>query len=132
MDGLQPTIAEIKQEIAEAMPFSKKLMLIRKATGLTYEAIAQHVGVSRTAVSRWKKGHSLPKETNVSKLAALMGMKTSDLLVFQEPHNTATFRDVLGEQVNVRLNLTMAREDAMAVRRLASHYTEPHTAQALP
>lgn len=123
-NDLQPTPKQIRQEIAEALPFSKKLALIRKATGLTYGAIAQHVGVSRAAVSKWKKGASAPTERHINKLAALIGMEEGDLMVFQNARKAATFRNMGDNTINIKMNVSVPLNDAVAIRRIVAQHTQ--------
>ena len=42
------------------MTFSEKLIRLRKREGLSQEALAEILGVSRQAVSRWEQGTALP------------------------------------------------------------------------
>ena len=40
------------------MTFSEKLIRLRKREGLSQEALAEMLGISRQAVSRWEQGVS--------------------------------------------------------------------------
>lgn len=51
----------------------------RLATGLTQYAVAEHLGVDSSAVSRWELGRSRPLEGTVSALAALYDVSPDDL-----------------------------------------------------
>ncbi|MCG9660102.1 XRE family transcriptional regulator [Vibrio mediterranei] len=42
------------------MKFSERLKFQRKIKGFTQKDVAEHVGVSKVAVSRWELGHSSP------------------------------------------------------------------------
>ena len=42
------------------MTFGEKLTGLRKREGLSQEALAEQLGVSRQAVSRWEQGAALP------------------------------------------------------------------------
>ena len=41
------------------MIFSEKILLLRKQQGLSQEALAEQLGVSRQAVAKWETGVSL-------------------------------------------------------------------------
>ena len=42
------------------MTFSEKLVRLRRRDGLSQEALAEALGVSRQAISRWEQGIALP------------------------------------------------------------------------
>lgn len=50
------------------MTFSEKLARLRKREGLSQEALASYLGVSRQAVSRWEQGTAMPDAPNLVKL----------------------------------------------------------------
>lgn len=54
----------------------KKLRLER---GLTQEAIAKKIGVTREAVSRWEAGVSSPRTESLPKLSKLLKCKIDEL-----------------------------------------------------
>lgn len=43
------------------MNFSEKLYSLRKKSGLSQEQLAESLGVSRQAISKWESGHSVPE-----------------------------------------------------------------------
>lgn len=47
------------------MNFSDRLIAARKAKGLSQEALAEALGVSRQAVSKWETGESRPDLDNL-------------------------------------------------------------------
>ena len=63
------------------MKLSEKILYSRKRAGLSQEALADMVGVSRQAVSKWETGEALPE---TAKLAAL-GVSVDWLLSDSEP-----------------------------------------------
>ena len=56
----------------------------RAARGLTQEQVAQALGVTATAVSKWERNASLPEITLLPALARLLGTDLNDLLAFQQ------------------------------------------------
>lgn len=68
----------MKAEIA------KRLYEYRKAAGLSQEQVAEKLGVSRQAVSKWECAESTPDTENLIKLAILYGV-TVDELLFANP-----------------------------------------------
>lgn len=52
----------------------------RKAAGLSQEALAAQLGVSRQAVSKWERSESSPDTDNLIALAALYGVSLDELL----------------------------------------------------
>ena len=59
------------------MKLPEKILYCRKCAGLSQEVLAERLGVSRQAVSKWETGEALP-ETN--KLAAELGVSVDWLL----------------------------------------------------
>ena len=52
----------------------------RERCRMTQEFVAQHVGVSRQAVSKWEQGKSEPSTSNLVKLAHLFEIDPAELL----------------------------------------------------
>ena len=73
---------EIAQRLAER----------RKQAGLSQEALAAKLGVSRQAVSKWERSESSPDTDNLIALAQLYGVSLDDLLyVDEEMRDDVTF-----------------------------------------
>ena len=53
---------------------------LRKERGLTQESLAERLGVTFQAVSKWESGASDPSTTNLMALAKLFGVSAEDLL----------------------------------------------------
>ena len=59
---------------------AQRLVDRRKAAGLSQEALADKLGVSRQAVSKWERSESSPDTDNLIALAALYGVSLDELL----------------------------------------------------
>ena len=70
------------------MELKEKLVALRKEKGLTQLAVAERLGVSRQAISRWESGMALPSTDNLKCLGALYGGPVDYLI------NEATERPV--------------------------------------
>ena len=62
------------------MIFSEKLAVLRKNKGLTQEALAEKLNVSRQAVAKWESGQAYPDISNLIQISNLMNV-TVDYLV---------------------------------------------------
>ena len=59
---------------------ARRLAARRKQAGLSQEALAERLGVSRQAVSKWERSESSPDTDNLIALAQLYGVSLDDLL----------------------------------------------------
>lgn len=62
------------------MIFSEKLVILRKNKGITQEALAEKLNVSRQAVAKWESGQAYPDISNLIQISNLMNV-TVDYLV---------------------------------------------------
>lgn len=62
------------------MTTGQKIQTLRKQRGLTQEQLAQRLGVSRQAVSRWELDESLPETANLLPLGEVLGVSLDILL----------------------------------------------------
>ena len=62
------------------MIFADKLIQLRKKNGLSQEELADKVGVSRQAVSKWESAQSIPDIDKIIMLSGLFGVSTDFLL----------------------------------------------------
>ena len=71
----------VRQEKAEsARSLGEVIKTHRMACNMTQEFVAETLGVSRQAVSKWESGTSDPSTTNLMALAKLFGVSAEDLL----------------------------------------------------
>ena len=63
----------------------KKLYELRKKHGLSQEELAERLGVSRQAVSKWECGESLPDTDNLITISKIYGVSLDELVGNTEP-----------------------------------------------
>ncbi len=59
---------------------AKRLFEYRKANGFSQEELAEKIGVSRQAISKWERSESSPDTDNLIALANLYGITIDELL----------------------------------------------------
>lgn len=69
-----------KEKAANAKSLGEVLKQHRTNCKMTQEFVAEALGVSRQAVSKWESGASDPSTTNLMALAKLYGVAAEDLL----------------------------------------------------
>ena len=74
------------------MTFGQKLQLLRKEKSMSQEALAEHLGVSRQAVSRWELDLSLPETENVIKIGKIFEV-SYDYLLDEDVHDKQLHAD---------------------------------------
>ena len=73
--------APVRQEkTRQAKTLGEVLKQHRTACKMTQEFVAESLGVSRQAVSKWESGKSDPSTTNLMALARLFGLPPEELL----------------------------------------------------
>lgn len=69
-----------KEKAANAKSLGEVLKQHRVCCKMTQEFVAETLGVSRQAVSKWESGASDPSTTNLMALAKVFGVEAEDLL----------------------------------------------------
>lgn len=69
-----------KENAAVRRSLGEALKAHRTACKMTQEFVAEHLGVSRQAVSKWENGTSDPSTANLLALAKLYGISAEELL----------------------------------------------------
>ena len=85
----------IKRSLGEALKFH------RTRCKMTQEFVAETIGVSRQAVSKWEKGDSDPSTSNLFALAKLYGISVEELLKEDEEDENEASSDSSEEVVSV-------------------------------
>ena len=71
------------------MTFGERLQALRQRAGMSQDALAERLGVSRQAVSRWERDETMPETDKVIALADLFGV-TTDYLLRPQPESSET------------------------------------------
>jgi len=86
------------------MEFNEKLQELRKQKGLTQEALAEKLYVSRTAISKWESGKGYPNIESLKAIAKFFSVTVDELLSSDEvltiaeednKRNETHFRDLM-------------------------------------
>lgn len=85
------------------MILADKIIEERKRNGWSQEELAEQLGVSRQAVSKWESAGAIPDLQRIIQLAELFGVSTDYLLKDEmEPSDHAAVATVSGESVSLR------------------------------
>ena len=68
------------------MALGERIKACRQRAGMSQEKVAELVGVSRQAVTKWEVNQSAPNTENLFKLAEIFGV-TVDMLLASEDEN---------------------------------------------
>lgn len=82
------------------LAMAQRLVDRRKAAGLSQEALAAQLGVSRQAVSKWERSESSPDIDNLIALAALYGVSLDELLYGEAASDADSSEDGSTETVD--------------------------------
>ena len=66
------------------MTLGERISYYRKQAGYSQEALAERLGVSRQAISKWETGEATPDAERIIALAAVLGISTDTLLLGKE------------------------------------------------
>ncbi len=80
------------------MTLNEKLKTCRINKGLSQEKVAELVGVSRQAVTKWENGQTIPSSDNLLELAAIYNMSIDELVSDKQQSKTIEIK---------RTNLTL-------------------------
>lgn len=75
---------------------ANRLVNLRKTNNLSQEALAEKLGISRQAVSKWERAEASPDTDNLILLARLYGVSLDELLKTEDEIPTAEFREEKG------------------------------------
>ncbi len=108
------------------MPFSDRLSALRKQRGLTQEALADLIGITKTQVYRYENGSSQPTLDVIKNLAIALSV-TTDQLIFEEEERQPDDSLVLLMEGVSRLN----SDEKHVIRELVEGILLKHEARRL-
>lgn len=89
------------------MILADKIILQRKALGMSQEELAEKVGVSRQAISKWESTNTIPDLDRIVKMSEVFGVSTDYLILDELGEDTNT--DTYTERVE-KVSLDTARQ----------------------
>lgn len=107
----------------QSMNIGRTIARERRAHGITQEALADHLGVSKAAVSKWELGQSLPDVSLLPRIVAYFSLTLDELFDWRdeltEEESAALYAEVcaLGEK-----DMPAAHERLKAL--VADHYSD--------
>lgn len=118
---LYNTITTISQRCT--MEFKEKLVNLRKERKLSQEQLAEKLGVSRQAVSRWESGDTTPDMMNILGLCDIFEVSADDLIrggeqakgCTESPAGTGLSRPARGQKNHFRLILAAIFQAAVSL-----------------
>lgn len=107
------------------MKLHEKITWYRKHQGMSQEELAEKLGVSRQAVSKWELGEATPELERILGLAELFGISTDALLKDGEPMQAAAAAPEAAERPAPEPESAGARAAAQASREDTSPAAAP-------
>ena len=74
-----PCESKKDKEIVD-MTFAENVKMLRKQAGMSQEQLAEKLGVSRQAVTKWETGAGIPDIENIMAISTLFDISIDDLL----------------------------------------------------
>ena len=62
------------------MTLGDKLKLLRTKKGMTQEALAEKLNVSRSAIAKWESNNGIPEITNLKQISQVLNVSLDELL----------------------------------------------------
>lgn len=85
------------------MKFQEKLIKIRKERNLSQESLAEKLGMSRQAISKWESGSSYPDMSTIIRLSKVLDCKIDDLID----------DDLIGKKSDNKININNILKDIL-------------------
>lgn len=93
------------------MKLNEKIFYCRRKAGLSQEALAEELGVSRQAVSKWETGDAVPEISKLLSLAKTFDVTTDWLLSEEDPEEPAyNYQETVSWESNDTADSTTSAE----------------------
>jgi len=79
------------------MNFAERLTSLRKGRGLSQEALAERLGVSRQAVSKWENDEAFPELSKFDALCRIFQVSPNYLMGYEEKEATIPSKETKGK-----------------------------------
>lgn len=80
------------------MELASRIQELRKKAGLSQEALAEMLGISRQALGKWESGASMPTLENLAQLAKIFHLSIDELITGQSTRNEEEHNPALSAQ----------------------------------
>lgn len=80
------------------MDIAERLQELRKKAGYSQEQVAEKLGISRQAISKWESGQGKPEIDNVVKLTEIYGVSADYILLGIENRTTTTEKKKINKE----------------------------------
>lgn len=114
----------------EAKDFAERFTSYRRDNGLTQEDVAEHLGITKAAVSKWECGHSFPDMSLMPEIASLFTISLDDLFGYSTFMDQSKINEV--SQQSILMFATEPEKAMEYVRAQAkAHWSCPGLLRAL-
>ena len=105
------------------MKLPDKIAGLRKSRGISQEELAERLGVSRQAVSRWETGSAKPDANNILQLSLLFHVTTDYLILGEEAFPSVSVAGLSQEQIHYVAELIGGLQTSNLVKELVQKET---------
>ncbi len=95
---------------------ANRLQKLRKENGYSQEELADKLGISRQAVSKWERAESSPDTDNLIILARLYNMSLDELLYDNETNDEIRERTIDKTENNTKDSITITDDEGQTVK----------------
>lgn len=100
---------------------SERLKTMRKTKDMTQEQLAEYMGVSPQAVSRWETGATSPDISALPQLAGLFGISIDELLGYDEAERQKEISKVIAD-AEEQINKNITEKPIAELRKALNRY----------